>query len=430
MPALVVVGAQWGDEGKGKIVHLLGKRADFVVRYQGGNNAGHTVVFDGKQFVLHLVPSGILQPGKKCVIGNGVVVDPLALREEVELLEKRKIRVKGRLFVSLAAHVILPFHRELDALREKNSRGAIGTTKRGIGPAYADKSARVGIRIADYLEPALFAELLERNLQEKAPLLEEVGSLKTLRETVMKDYPALRRFIEPFSADAHIVLNDAIQDGQWVLFESAQGTMLDVDFGTYPYVTSSNPVSGGVCAGTGVSPGAIHEVLGVLKAYTTRVGEGPFPTELKDGRGVYLQTKGQEFGATTGRKRRCGWLDLVAVRHAVRINGIQRFALMKLDVLEGVSPLKVCVAYRHGGKTYKEFPTSRTAQERCQPVYQEFPGFSGPLDKVRQFKDFPVEARRYISFIERAAGVRCSIISLGKSREQTILTDKEFPWLK
>ena len=430
MPALAVVGAQWGDEGKGKIVHLLGKRADWVARYQGGNNAGHTVVFDGKQFILHLVPSGILQPGKRCVIGNGVVVDPSALREEVELLEKRQIKVKGRLFVSLSAHMILPYHRELDALKEKNAQGrAIGTTKRGIGPAYSDKYARTGIRVADYLEPKLFAELLERNLREKSPLLESVGSLNALRQAVMKDYPSLRRFLEPFAADTHIILNDAIKQGKWILFESAQGTMLDVDFGTYPYVTSSNPVAGGVGPGTGVNPMEI-ETLGILKAYTTRVGEGPFPTELKDGIGVYLQTKGQEFGATTGRKRRCGWLDAVAVRHAVRINGIRRFALMKLDVLEGVSPLKVCVAYKYGGKTYKEFPASRTAQAQCRPVYQEFPGFPGPLDKVRKFGDFPPPAQRYISFVEKAVGARCSLISLGRSREQTIITDKDFAWLK
>jgi adenylosuccinate synthase len=347
----------------------------------------------------------------------------------VELLEKRQIRVKGRLFVSLAAHMILPYHRELDALKEKNSQGPIGTTKRGIGPAYSDKYSRVGIRVADYLEPKLFAELLEMNLKEKAPLLASVGSLKTLRQAVMKDYSALRRFLEPYAIDSHILLNAAIREGKWILFESAQGTMLDVDFGTYPYVTSSNPISGGVCSGTGVSPLEI-DVLGILKAYTTRVGEGPFPTELHDGIGVYLQTKGQEFGATTGRKRRCGWLDAVAVRHAVRINGIERFALMKLDVLEGMKTLKVCVAYKYDGKTYKEFPTSRTAQARCKPVYQEFPGFSGPLDTIKKFSDFPIEAQRYITFIEKAVGARCSLVSLGRSREQTIITDKDFAWLK
>lgn len=430
MPTLVVVGAQWGDEGKGKIVHWLGRRADIVVRYQGGNNAGHTVVFDGKQFILHLVPSGVLQPGKKCVIGNGVVVDPEALREEVGLLEKRNIRVKGRLFVSLAAQVILPFHRELDALREKNSEGAIGTTRRGIGPAYSDKFARSGIRIADYLEPPLFRELLERNLRDKAPILESIAPLNTLRENVLKDYNNLRKFLVPYAVDTSLLLNQVIGQKKWILFESAQGTMLDVDFGTYPFVTSSNPVAGGACSGTGVSPRDIEEVLGVIKAYSTRVGEGPFPTELKDGKGVYLQTKGQEFGATTGRKRRCGWLDVVALRHAVRINGIQRFALMKLDVLEGMSSLKVCTAYRYGGKTYKEFPASRTVQKRCQPVYQELPGFSDRFDQAKSFKDFSREARHYVSYIEKEVGARCCMISLGRSREQTIVLDKEFKWLK
>src|SRR5882672_9918107 len=292
MSTLVVVGVQWGDEGKGKIVHLLGKKADIVVRYQGGNNAGHTVIFDGKHFVLHLIPSGILEPGKKCLIGNGVVVDPEALQEEFRFLEKRKIRVKGRLFVSDAAHVILAYHRYLDCLREDRVDGEkIGTTRRGIGPAYSDKVGRTGIRIADFLNSDVFRSLLERNLREKAPLLKRFGSLSKIRRDVLKNYPALKRFLQPFVTDGPLLVHQAMEKRKKILFESAQGTMLDVDFGTYPFVTSSNPVAGGVCIGSGLAPNRLDEVLGVVKAYTTRVGEGPFPTELNDALGEALRLK-------------------------------------------------------------------------------------------------------------------------------------------
>src|SRR5258708_17187902 len=302
MSTLVVVGVQWGDEGKGKIVHLLGKKADVVVRYQGGNNAGHTVIFDGKHFVLHLIPSGILEPGKKCLIGNGVVVDPEALEEEIKFLEKRKIRVRGRLYVSDAAHVILSYHRDLDCLHEDRAGvGKIGTTRRGIGPAYSDKVGRVGIRVADYLNPKVFLPLLESNLQEKAPLLRPFGTVKAIRQGVLKRYASLRRFLEPFVVNGPLFVYDNEEKGKKILFESAQGTMLDVDFGTYPFVTSSNPVAGGVCIGSGLAPTRIDDVLGVLKSYTTRVVEGPFPTELKDACRERLRKTGMEFGATTGR---------------------------------------------------------------------------------------------------------------------------------
>lgn len=431
MPALVVIGAQWGDEGKGKIVHLIGKNSDYIVRYQGGNNAGHTVVFDGKHFVLHLIPSGILEPGKKGVIGNGVVVDPAALKEEVEFLEKRKIPVKGRLHVSLAAHVILPYHKYLDTLRETGEKkSAIGTTRRGIGPAYADKVARTGIRVADYLETPVFEELLERNLKEKEPLLAKIKPIKTIREEIFKSYPKLRDFIARYATDTSLILANAFQSNKRVLFESAQGTMLDVDFGTYPYVTSSNPIAGGVCSGTGVGPRFIDEVLGVIKAYTTRVGDGPFPTELSDAAGNYLQSKGQEFGATTGRRRRCGWFDAVVVRHAFRINGIRRFALTKLDVLDGLNPIRLCVGYKIGKRTIRDFPFSRTLQSKCVPVYKNFRGFNGNLKEIHDYNKYPAEAKHYVHEIEKAVGAKCALVSSGKSREETLVLEKDFPWLK
>jgi adenylosuccinate synthase len=429
MATLVVVGVQWGDEGKGKIVHLLGKRADTVVRYQGGNNAGHTVIFDGKHFVLHLVPSGILEPGKKCLIGNGVVVDPEALEEEVRFLEKRKIRVRGRLFVSDAAHVILSYHRYLDCLHEDRAGvGKIGTTRRGIGPAYSDKVGRVGIRIADYLNPTVFLPLLESNLKEKAPLLHRFGSLNQIRNGVLKRYASLRRFLEPFVVNGPQFIHKAVEAQDMVLFESAQGTMLDVDFGTYPFVTSSNPVAGGVSIGSGLAPTMIDEVLGVVKAYTTRVGEGPFPTELKDELGETLRQRGMEFGATTGRPRRCGWFDAVAVRHAVRINGSSWLALTKLDVLDGVHPLKIAVGYRVGNKILREYPADRQYQAEAKPIYEEMPGFQGSIRVMTHYAQLPVNARRYVKRLEELVGAKMAMISLGRSREETIILDSKFLW--
>ncbi len=429
MSTLVVVGVQWGDEGKGKIVHLLGKKADVVVRYQGGNNAGHTVIFDGKHFVLHLIPSGILEPRKTCLIGNGVVVDPEALREEFHFLEKRKVRVRGRFFVSDAAHVILPYHRYLDCLHEDSAGvGKIGTTRRGIGPAYSDKVGRVGIRVADYLNPKVFLPLLDSNLKEKAPLLTKFGSFKSIRHEVLKNYKSLRSFLAPFVVNGPQFVSKSVNSRKRVLFESAQGTMLDVDFGTYPFVTSSNPVAGGVCVGSGLAPTQIDDVLGVLKAYCTRVGEGPFPTELTDNLGETLRQKGMEFGATTGRPRRCGWFDAVAVRHAVRINGSQWLALTKLDVLDGVNPIKICVAYKVGKKTIREFPTDRLAQAEAKPVYEEMPGFSGSIRGMTKFSQLPPNAQRYVKRLENLIGAKIAMVSLGRSREETIMMDSKFPW--
>lgn len=431
MPSLVVLGAQWGDEGKGKIVHIIGKNSDYIVRYQGGNNAGHTVIFDGKHFVLHLIPSGILEPKTICAIGNGVVVDPLALKEEIEFLERRDIRVKGRLHVSLGAHVILPYHKYLDTLRETGHKSSvIGTTRKGIGPAYADKVARNGIRVADFLEPDLFKELLENNLRDKEPLLSKIKPIKSIRQEILHAYPRLREFMAGYASDTTLLLDKANHQNKRVLFESAQGTLLDVDFGTYPYVTSSNPTAGGVCPGAGVGPRHIDEVLGVIKAYTTRVGDGPFPTELNNATGNYLQSKGQEFGATTGRRRRCGWFDAVVVRYAFRINGVRRFALTKLDVLSGVNPIRMCVGYKVGRKTLKEFPWSRREQATCVPIYKNFPGFTADLRQLKDFKKFPIEAQRFVAAIEKEVGAKCALVSLGRSREETLVLDKDFPWLK
>ncbi|MGQ0643882.1 MAG: adenylosuccinate synthase [Elusimicrobiota bacterium] len=428
MSTLVVVGAQWGDEGKGKIVHLLGKRADLIVRYQGGSNAGHTVVFDGKHFILHQIPSGILQPGKKCVIGNGVVMDLPALKEEIEFLESRNIRVRGRLFLSGWAHLILPYHKHLDAQREAGT-DRIGTTKRGIGPAYSDKVGRAGIRLADFMEPDLFQELVESNLARKAPLLEKVISLEKLREETLANHESLREYFRPFVADTPALLQKALAADRHVLFEGAQGAMLDVDFGTYPFVTSSNPTAGEACVGAGVGPGAIQEVLGVVKAYTTRVGDGPFPTELKDSLGEKLRQRGKEFGSTTGRPRRCGWFDAVVVRHAVRVNGITRLALTKLDVLDGLETIPVCTGYRLNGKIVKDFPASRRGQQTAEPIYKNLPGFAGAVKGVTRFAALPKAAQNYVRFLEKESGARVDIISMGSSRDETILMDKKFRWI-
>ncbi len=428
MSGLAVVGAQWGDEGKGKIVHLLGKKADYIVRYQGGNNAGHTVVFDGKHFVLHQIPSGILQPGKKCIIANGVVLDPWALRDEAVFLESRNIRIQGRLFVSQWAHLILPYHRYLDALREAGT-DKIGTTKRGIGPAYSDKVGRVGIRMADYMDPSSFRDLVEQNLETKSPLLNKLVTKDKLRKEIYKDYEELREFYAPFVADTPALLQKAQAQKKNILFEGAQGTMLDVDFGTYPFVTSSNPIAGAACVGAGVGPRAINEVLGVVKAYTTRVGDGPFPTELNNAAGESLRERGQEFGATTGRPRRCGWFDAVVVRHSVRVSGITRLSLTKLDVLEGVDPIRVCVAYQVDGKIVKDFPASRAAQVKAKPVYKDMPGFSGPVKGIKKYAQLPLAAQKYVRFLEKEVGAPMTLISMGRSREETIAMDKKFRWI-
>jgi len=419
---LVVVGTQWGDEGKGKVVHLLSRRADYIVRYQGGNNAGHTVVFNGKEFILHLVPAGILVPGKKCIIGNGVVVDPEALIEEIEFLEGRGIKIKNRLYLSDRAQVILPYHRYLDQWRERTQK--IGTTRKGIGPAYADKFTRTGLRMADYLTDEVFLPFLEKNLREKEPILKELCNLEDLRKDILEKRKKILPRITELVTDTIILLNQVIDRKENVIFESAQGTLLDVDFGTYPYVTSSNPVAGGCCVGTGVGPTKIDYILGVVKSYTTRVGEGPLPTELTDETGKYLQEKGKEYGATTGRPRRCGWFDVLVVRHSVRVNGINSLALTKLDVLDGLSKVKICIGYHYGEKILNEFPASWETLSRCQPVYEELPGWREKTYGLRKFSQLPKNARNYLHKIEDLVSSKIGLISMGRSREETIVINK------
>ena len=429
MPALVVVGAQWGDEGKGKIVHFLGEGADWVVRYQGGDNAGHTVVFDGQKYALHLIPSGILQPRVKNVIGDGVVVNPRAFVTEIEMLESRGIKVKGRLFLSLAAHVILPYHVYLDTLREEGGRG-IGTTKKGIGPCYEDKVARIGVRVADYLDAEAFRKLVRRNLKVRAAELVKVKPLKAIEDEVFDGYEARRKFLASYAADTGLLLDAARRKGAKMLLESAQGSMLDLDHGTYPFVTSSNPIAGGACVGAGIGPTAITAVNGVTKAYTTRVGLGPFPTELDGHIAHYIREVGKEYGTTTGRPRRIGWLDVPQLRAAIRMNGLTSLTMTKLDTLSGVHPIKVCVGYKLGGKKVAEFPLSRRAQLEVEPVCESYPGFSGDLGGARKFSDLPRGAREYVLAVEARLGVPILIVSVGQSREQTIVRDAAGLWTR
>ncbi|HAH08113.1 MAG TPA: adenylosuccinate synthase [Elusimicrobia bacterium] len=420
MPGLVVVGAQWGDEGKGKVVHWLASQAHLVVRFQGGNNAGHTVVCGGKQFALHTVPSGILADKALSLLGNGVIVNPRALREEVEGLERQGVRVRGRLGISPLCHVILPTHLLLDGRREDAGQG-IGTTRKGIGPCYEDKVARCGVRVCDYLDPPLFRELAKSHLRLHAPELARLMPLARARRELFRDYEALRAFLAPFIADASVLVEAALERGRRVLFEGAQGAMLDVDFGTYPFVTSSNSCAGGACVGAGVGPTRIGAVLGVAKAYTTRVGLGPFPTEIEGRVGRFIREKGGEYGTTTGRPRRIGWLDLVQLKAAARINGFSRLALMKLDTLSGIHPLRVCTAYRLRGRRVEGWPCSRRDAFDVEPVYESFQGFSGDLSGARRFSDLPEGARDYVRFVERSLGLEAAVVSVGKDREQTVL---------
>ena len=429
MPSVVVLGTQWGDEGKGKIVHLLGKQADFIVRYQGGPNAGHTVIFDDKKFVLHLIPSGILIPKKICVIGNGVVVDPLAIHQEIKLLEKRGISVKGRLFISELAHLIFPYHKILDAAREEAGGTKIGTTRKGIGPTYADKVERIGIRLIDYLEPDTFGSLLNQNLALKASQIEKFSSIHKLRKEILDQAKYLRPFLKPLACDTSTLLNRALDKKKKVMFESAQGTLLDIDFGTYPYVTSSNPIAGSVGSGSGIGPSRIGSVIGIVKAYTTRVGEGPFPTELKDAMGERLRQSGQEFGSTTGRPRRCGWFDAPVVRRSIRVNGITELVLTKIDVLANIHPLKICVAYKINGKILKDFPNSRSLIQNCEPLYKTVPGFGAILSDTKRFEDLPVNAQKYVKTLEKILGVNFGVISLGQSRDETIQLAPKVTWV-
>jgi adenylosuccinate synthase len=421
MMNLAVLGAQWGDEGKGKIVDLLTPGFDIVARYQGGHNAGHTVYVKGTKFVLRLIPSGILHEGITCVIGNGVVVDPQALFAEVDELAAHGIDVGARLVVSDKAHVILPYHRDLDLLSEaRRGERKIGTTSRGIGPAYEDKIARRGIRIGDLADPVGLEQNVRDNVTARNRLVHETTmDWKVVFEQALAYADRLR----PWVRDVSLLLNTAMGEGRSILFEGAQGTLLDIDHGTYPYVTSSNASIGGVCTGLGVGPKAIGRVLGVVKAYTTRVGEGPLPTELTGDVGKRLRETGNEFGAVTGRPRRCGWYDAVAVRYGVRINGLDALALTKLDVLDGLPSIEICTAYRCGDRTLTEFPSDVGQLAACTPVYETMPGWTAPTRGVRRFADLPQNAQRYVARLEEISGVPAAVVSTGSERDDTILRD-------
>jgi adenylosuccinate synthase len=428
MPNVVVVGLQWGDEGKGKIVDFLSEKADVVARYQGGHNAGHTVVINNEKFILHLIPSGILYKGKKCLIGNGVVIDPAALIEEINGLKARGVEISRNLFISKNAHVIMPYHMALDRESEK-LRGdrSIGTTGRGIGPAYCDKIGRTGIRIADLLHPTVFKEKLKAHLFHINFLLENLYKAETFKtDDIYNEYMGYAEKLSSYIADTDIIINRTIAAKGNVLFEGAQGTMLDIDHGTYPFVTSSNAIAGGACTGLGVGPTKISKVLGVVKAYTTRVGSGPFPTEIKDALGDTLREKGGEYGATTGRPRRCGWLDMVILRHSVRINGLTGIAVTKLDILDGLDVIKICTAYRHKGKIYEEFPKEIPVFEECEPVYEEVKGWDTSTLGIRDFTKLPGAAKAYIKTIEKMLGVKVHIISTGQRRDERILLKEQF----
>ena len=421
---IAVLGAQWGDEGKGKIVDLLTPNFLIVARYQGGHNAGHTVYANGRKFVLRLLPSGILHDGITCVIGNGVVVDPQALFTEIDELAAAGIEIGDRLLISDKAHVILPYHKDLDLLSEaRRGERAIGTTKRGIGPAYEDKVARRGIRVGDLADPVSLADAVRHNVDARNKLIPE----STMdADQVLAELARAWKRMGPWVTDVSLFLARARQAGRSIMFEGAQGTLLDIDHGTYPYVTSSNATIGGVCTGLGVGPRAIDKVLGVAKAYTTRVGEGPLPTELTGEIGNRLRETGQEFGAVTGRPRRCGWYDAVAVRYAVRVNGLDGLALTKLDVLDGLPEIQVCTAYRCHGSTLTELPGDLAQLAACEAVYETLPGWTSPTKNVRRFDDLPREARAYIARLEEVTGVPAAIVSTGSAREDTIIREGIF----
>ena len=428
MSNVVITGAQWGDEGKGKIVDLLTEEADYIVRYQGGHNAGHTVVIGDKEFILHLIPSGILRPGKKCVIGNGVVIDPHALLSEIDGLSEKGIETGNNFFISGRAHIIMPYHRAIEKESEKLKGSLrIGTTGRGIGPSYADKIARVGIRVVDLIDKDVFKEKLKINLQEMNYFLERLYGVKGfVLDDVYNEYTAYADRLRDFVVDTAILLNRAIEEGKNILFEGAQGTHLDVDHGTYPYVTSSNATSGGACTGTGVGPTKIDKVVGVVKAYTTRVGSGPFPTELKDKDGEYLRERGREYGATTGRPRRCGWFDAISTSYAAKVNGFTEMALTKLDVLDDLEEIKICIGYKYNGKRYEDLPSELKVLEGCEPIYESMEGWKASTSGISKYEALPQKAKRYIERIRELVGEEIVIISTGFRRDETIVLRKIF----
>jgi len=430
MSTLVIVGSQWGDEGKGKITDLLSEEADIIVRYQGGCNAGHTVVVGDKQFIFHLIPSGILHPGKKCLIGSGVVVDPESLLQEMENLRKEGVEIDGRLFLDPKTHIVLPYHKTLDKLKEKKrGKDKLGTTKRGIGPAYLDKIARTGIRMVDLIDEKSLSKKLEINWKEKKEIFNKLYGLKMSNQekiNLIKKYQEYGQLLKKYLMDVSLYLNQAIKEDKKILFEGAQGTLLDVDHGTFPYVTSSHPIAGGACVGTGVGPTKIDKVIGITKAYTTRVGRGPLPTEMQGEMEEYIRQKGREFGATTGRPRRCGWFDAVVVNYAVRINGMDRLALTKIDVLSDLDKIKICTSYKYDGKLIKEFPASLETLQKCIPVYEEMKGWKKDISQVTNYEDLPPQLKVYINRIEELTKAKIVIVSVGPKRSQTIIREKIF----
>ncbi len=428
MPVLVVVGAQWGDEGKGKIIDLLTERADVVARYQGGHNAGHTVVVGMEEFILHLIPSGVLHKGKQCIIGNGVVIDPAALIEEMDGLASRGIAFAENLLISRNAHLIMPYHKAIDVANEKlRGNKKIGTTGRGIGPAYADKISRRGIRMEDLLEPDMFRDKLATNIGEANFILERFYNAPVVnQDRVFEEYMNYAQRLKKYITDTTLFINQAIAKKKRVLAEGAQGTHLDVDHGTYPFVTSSSPTAGGACTGLGIGPNTITEVMGIVKAYTTRVGSGPFPTEQENAMGELLRSRGREFGATTGRPRRCGWVDTLIIRHAVRVNGFTSVAITKLDVLDTLDELNICVGYEYKGKLYEEMPSDLSVLEKCTPRYITMPGWKQTTIGIRKYGDLPKKARAYIEKVCRLSGVKPAIISTGARRDETIIMEQPF----
>jgi len=417
-----VIGLQWGDEGKGKIIDILAKDYDIIVRYQGGGNAGHTLIIDDEKFIFHLIPSGILHPDKKCVIGNGIVFDPRLFLDEVAGLSKRNISVNGNLFVSDRAHVVFPYHKKLDLLIEKQKGNSmIGTTGRGIGPCYTDKIARDGIRVAELLHKEHFKEKLKKTVEEKNRLFVDLYKDEPVSwEEIYEEYCVYAEKISPFVCDTVDLMAKAIEDNKKILFEGAQGALLDVDFGTYPYTTSSNASAGGVSPGIGVSPKQIHDIIGITKAYATRVGSGPFPTEIDGEQGEHIRKKGGEFGSTTGRPRRCGWFDAVAIRHSVRISGVDSLIVTKLDVLDDQETIRICTGYKNDKKVYHNFPADLDVLENCEPIYEEVSGWMEDTSNVRDVKDLPGKAMDYIRTIEEIIGLKVKVVSVGPERLQII----------
>ena len=431
MANIILVGAQWGDEGKGKVVDLLAEKADVVVRFQGGNNAGHTLVVNGDKIILHLIPSGILHKGKICIIGNGVVINPDVLIQEISYLKEKGFLNDGkppRLFISDRAHLIMPFHQTLDLAREKiRGKGKIGTTGRGIGPSYEQKMSRKGIRVCDFMNPEIFSKQLQETLRERDALLRDVYDEHSphtdeLLEKAIKQ----REILKPYVRDTVLFLDELMNQGKNILFEGAQGASLDIDHGTYPFVTSSNTIAGGACTGAGVGPTKIDQVIGVTKAYTTRVGSGPFPTELNGKIGIQLAEKGAEFGSTTGRQRRCGWLDLVVLKHALRINGLTGLIITKIDVLDELETIKVCTGYQFQGKEINFLPPLVEDLAKVEPVYQEFPGWQQKTEGLKNFEKLPEKAQTYLQFIQKSLGIPILMVSNGPSRKESIILKELF----